>query len=717
MDTDKTTNEIQISSLERIAVPQEEKMIMLSHHYQKQKQQQQQQQDNENSNSNSEENNDDECRTIRFKNSDNTNDDDDHRHHRHSSVPVNPLLSITKHHKRRATTTSVASASQSVESSTLSGVNVVTGSQTTATSSSGTPTTTSDDRDSSGANNGENSTGRDTSSGRDDSGSNSNSRGSPSNFPQYLRHHHQHHHHHHQHHNSNSNNYQMQRSSPGDGDGSDLQLPGNDGSERLASEGILQPATVVASRYTATYSSSTNSSSGGEGDSYHDHLLPPHREPGYHTIRRTFNQFPNRRKRGEDAKTKRRALMKNSSSTATDSSSSMEETAEIVGGTTTPTTQMIKTNNHKRKRIATYTRKRDSSSPSPDTSVREGRGGGSSSGSGTEGTEGGYAGSASSNEMVPGRQSESCSSPSVSSSEDFQTGRRRKNKRLRLNSKHGHQNDDASSSSDIADFSSGSSETADDDGVRREFDFKNYPSSPSPQLSSSNDDVSDDLEQSYLSAKRAADRDHERMLQAITRKRKAPSASDAMKKPAAAPTTTTKRLSVTVKNVDGRPPILTVGSDIMAHVLTFLQPPEILEVLTMPLSKAWRKNFTEQPELWRVLCLVEPFKANMDGDSSTSDDDRSSTTSSNDEEDDGSSTSGDSFCSLRTNNEDNERHQIDKFRHLYTSFVRCMKYLSQIRDDAINGRPPAYIDYGVSGGITSTSIDDKKAASNGVASC
>jgi hypothetical protein len=35
-----------------------------------------------------------------------------------------------------------------------------------------------------------------------------------------------------------------------------------------------------------------------------------------------------------------------------------------------------------------------------------------------------------------------------------------------------------------------------------------------------------------------------------------------------------------------------------------------------------------------------------------------------------------------------------------------MKYLSQIREDAINGRPPSYIDYGVAGGNGGTQSMD-----------
>lgn len=116
----------------------------------------------------------------------------------------------------------------------------------------------------------------------------------------------------------------------------------------------------------------------------------------------------------------------------------------------------------------------------------------------------------------------------------------------------------------------------------------------------------------------------------------------------------------------------------MAHVLTFLHPPDVLDVLTMPLSKEWRQTFTLQPEIWRVLCLVEPFKARME-----------------DHTDDSSDTSSeDSIVSITIKKKKQHKGLLDRYRLLYTSFVRCMKYLSQIREDALNGREPTFIDYG-----------------------
>jgi hypothetical protein len=37
---------------------------------------------------------------------------------------------------------------------------------------------------------------------------------------------------------------------------------------------------------------------------------------------------------------------------------------------------------------------------------------------------------------------------------------------------------------------------------------------------------------------------------------------------------------------------------------------------------------------------------------------------------------------------------LGEYRLLYTSFVRCLKYLDRIQEDARNGRPPSVLDYG-----------------------
>jgi hypothetical protein len=358
------------------------------------------------------------------------------------------------------------------------------------------------------------------------------------------------------------------------------------------------------------------------------------------------------------------------------------------------------------------------------------------------GTDCGYAGSASSNGTVVAAAKESSySSPSETSSEESQvrsggrSGSRRhkksnkdKKKRARQSSSRDRSSigfSSSDSSSEIADFSSGSgrdtsedSDMAEDVGdARRNPEVvhhasvsfnKSHRPSLSPELSSSSFDDEEDnyndgmcetkrteLEDAFLSAKRAADAEHEQLLSGITKKRKASTAGNKIdctggtNSTVPSNTLPSKRFHVAEGMKGGRPPIMTVGCDIMAHVLTFLEPPEILEKLTLPLSKSWQRSFTSQSELWRVLCLVEPFKATISC--------KSKKDPSNDDDDDEGNTSScsDSYYSLqREVDKSQEKVRLDRYRSLYTSFVRCMKYLSQIREDARNGRTPKYIDYG-----------------------
>jgi len=126
--------------------------------------------------------------------------------------------------------------------------------------------------------------------------------------------------------------------------------------------------------------------------------------------------------------------------------------------------------------------------------------------------------------------------------------------------------------------------------------------------------------------------------------------------------------------LEGKTPILALGRDIMAHVLTFLEPPDVLDVLTMPLSKDWLSQYTRQPELWRVLCVLEPFKANVERKSGYDSDD------------------DDAFIGLFPFSESallfaSDKQTFGKYRLLYSSFVKCMRYLIRIKDDSVNGRP------------------------------
>eukprot|EP00521_Asterionellopsis_glacialis_P007067 CAMPEP_0195282086 /NCGR_PEP_ID=MMETSP0707-20130614/1118_1 /TAXON_ID=33640 /ORGANISM="Asterionellopsis glacialis, Strain CCMP134" /LENGTH=1227 /DNA_ID=CAMNT_0040341037 /DNA_START=17 /DNA_END=3700 /DNA_ORIENTATION=- len=129
--------------------------------------------------------------------------------------------------------------------------------------------------------------------------------------------------------------------------------------------------------------------------------------------------------------------------------------------------------------------------------------------------------------------------------------------------------------------------------------------------------------------------------------------------------------------LDGKAPIFSLGCDTMAHCLTFLEPLEIHALLTMPISNEWRETFTMPQDLWRVLCLSEPFNSKFDGEEVDSSDD--------------------SVCSFPVNSNLNIKHLFGKYRMLYTSFVRCMRYLARIKDDAVHGRAPSVIDYGGAG--------------------
>jgi len=555
-----------------------------------------------------------------------------------------------------------------------------------------------------------------------------------------------------QHHKSWSCTRSIKKSSTDD-DGSTLQVPGDDGSDSIVAGDIgggvpIKPATVVASRlftpHTTTSKDNASSSTTEAGvecksesqttaQNQHHLLLPPHREPGYQTIRNTLYRFQgsysNSHSYGNSHRSNR-GKKRRSRGGATDLPSTEETTKAIVSKKDSvcnhhhhrhgdrSSGSSVNTNdpntNHKRskKRLRSNrnsvvtnktsndtgsTKVKDPTSGPPDqSSLKVRNAGGNSSGSGTDGTEDGYAGSVSSNENGSGNHQlgSSSPSPSVTSSEECeqekQEGRHKSKRRRSNNNSKRKSSDDPDSSSEIADFSSsGSSETVDEEDVGEGTQCDSTSSSPS--LSSSHYTDSDGLEMSYLSAKRDADAEHERMLKMFARKRKPRKSNTSVdaKKPFAPQSVTSKR--VTVKNLeDGRPPILAMGCDIMAHVLTFLHPPEILDVLTMPLSKYWRHNFTSQPELWRVLCLVEPFKANITDPLSKTG------------KKDGVHSSSDASFDLVNSSKGIEKRLLDKYRLLYTSFVRCMKYIAQIRDDAVNGRSPAYIDYGLSGTAASS---------------
>ena len=104
----------------------------------------------------------------------------------------------------------------------------------------------------------------------------------------------------------------------------------------------------------------------------------------------------------------------------------------------------------------------------------------------------------------------------------------------------------------------------------------------------------------------------------------------------------------------------------------------------MPLSKEWIATYTRQSELWRVLCLLEPFKAQVEEDPN----------------EESSSSDESMFSGVMAESE--LRLRYGKFRLLYSSFIHFMRYFARIKDDALSGRQPSMIDYGTSGAETSS---------------
>ena len=117
--------------------------------------------------------------------------------------------------------------------------------------------------------------------------------------------------------------------------------------------------------------------------------------------------------------------------------------------------------------------------------------------------------------------------------------------------------------------------------------------------------------------------------------------------------------------------IYLLGHDVMAQVASFLEPPEAYSFLTTPLSKTWLVAYTAPQELWKILCTSAPFYAKLDYENG------------------GGSSDSSSCSSFPMCNDMEMRHLFGRYRLLYTSFVRCMKYLNRLQDDALNGRVPA----------------------------
>lgn len=130
-------------------------------------------------------------------------------------------------------------------------------------------------------------------------------------------------------------------------------------------------------------------------------------------------------------------------------------------------------------------------------------------------------------------------------------------------------------------------------------------------------------------------------------------------------------------------PFLMLGSDLMVGIVSFLEPKETLTFLTVPLCKEWRLSYTADQDLWRTVCCTEPFAADLSSYGASIEASIPSSDNQNDDDDE----EDNSFCSLEDYKDAFEKKNVllGEYRLIYTSFVRCMKYLDQIQNhDVLN---------------------------------
>ena len=391
--------------------------------------------------------------------------------------------------------------------------------------------------------------------------------------------------------------------------------------------GSSSHAMVVAHAAAAATTTRASTESGDESNSTNSSsLLDPYSQPCFRTIRQTFHRFQAGRKRSEEVREERKVAA------------------------------AAKEVNRKRSReLLVLKNDEDDSSDG--------------------GSEEGYAGSASSN-TEDNRQTGSGEDSSEDSSNDCdayhhhhhpkETGPNRKLLCARKTTLHNN-NNNSSSSSEIADFSS--------------TEESLYAAASSPITGLLDEDEDDAFEPASSSSLAR--------LQHPSGRKHSWTSTDSILFASTAPNehrrTKKRRLAAAAPPgtvlLEGKTPIMALGCDVMAHVLTFLEPPDVLDVLSMPLSKDWIGQYTRQPELWRVLCVLEPFKANIERQPGYDSDD------------------DDAFVGLFPFSESallfaSDKQTFGKYRLLYSSFVKCMRYLIRIKDDAVNGRPLSVVALG-----------------------
>ena len=148
-----------------------------------------------------------------------------------------------------------------------------------------------------------------------------------------------------------------------------------------------------------------------------------------------------------------------------------------------------------------------------------------------------------------------------------------------------------------------------------------------------------------------------------------------------------RKLPTKSNNTEQNPtPIYDIGCDIMAQILSFLSYLEIHTFLTMPLSKKWCETYMFPQDLWRILCVSPPFFVRLSVKNRTMGGSDSSSTSECESTSDQSEE--DSYLSFPAYEDLKVKHIFGVYRLLYSSFVRCVRYLDQIKEDAMKGRTP-----------------------------
>lgn len=140
-------------------------------------------------------------------------------------------------------------------------------------------------------------------------------------------------------------------------------------------------------------------------------------------------------------------------------------------------------------------------------------------------------------------------------------------------------------------------------------------------------------------------------------------------------------------------PIYDLGTDVMAHILSFMPYTQVYTFLTMPLSKTWCARFTFPQDLWKVVCVAPPFHVKLGNPIKLP---RGYGYDSDVSSDSSTSTSDDDNAYFPVFSGPKLKHVFGKYRLLYASFIKCHKYLEQIKEDARNGRTPSVMAPGLS---------------------